>query len=264
MTASPNTVVRYVDIRGSRHRVQLLGPGRTDAPRLLLLHEGLGSIPQWRSFPAALVGATGLDAIVYERRNHGGSDLLPSPRGREYHTEEAEVLDELLDVLGVGRIVSYGHSDGATIALLHAARHPTRVAAVVSEAGHVITQEVARAGIVAAQRRFHDEGLREALVRHHGDKTDAMFTAWSETWLRPEFADWSVVDQLAPITAPVLVLQGERDEYATPDHVHWIADAVGGPSDGWVLPNIGHAPHREASADVVARVVEFLRTHGVI
>jgi pimeloyl-ACP methyl ester carboxylesterase len=229
---------------------------------LVFLHEGLGSIPQWRDFPEALAVATGLDAIVYDRRNHGGSDPLPAPRGREYHAEEARILDGLLDGLGIDRAVTYGHSDGATIALLHAAAHPGRVAAVISEAGHAVAEETARDGIRHARRRFRSGRLRDALFVHHGEHVDAMFDAWAGTWLDPMFDDWSIVGDLRRVAAPVLVLQGEHDEYATPAHVGWIADAVSGPTETWIVPGAGHAPHREATGDVVARVAAFLRHHA--
>ena len=128
---------RFITVRGTRHHVREIDVASDRGTRLVLLHEGLGSIPQWRSFPARLADAAGLNTIVYERRNHGASDPLPGRRGPRYHAEEAEIYEELLDELGIDRVVSYGHSDGATIALLHAAIHPSRVAAVVSEAGHV-------------------------------------------------------------------------------------------------------------------------------
>ena len=256
--------MRFLLVQGSQHRVQLLWMTGSAGPWLALLHEGLGSISQWGSFPTALAYATGRNALVYERRNHGGSDALRSPREHDYHAREAGIFEDMVDQLGIDQIIAYGHSDGATIALLHAAHHPSRVAAVVSEAGHVIAEPVARAGIVEAQRRFATGGLRDALARHHGEHTEAMFRAWSETWLLPEFEGWRIVDDLTTVTAPVLVIQGDADEYATRDHVDWIADAVGGPAERWLLPGVGHAPHREAPAAVIARVAEFLERHGVL
>ena len=259
----PTIETTFVVLRGGRHRVQLLHVGDRSGPWLGVLHEGLGSIPQWRSFPSDLAVATGLNTIVYERRNHGGSSLLPRPRGVRYHSEEAAIYQELLDTLGIDRVVTYGHSDGATIALLHAAAHPSRVPAVVSEAGHVIAEGVARRGIEHAKRRYAT-GLRAALVRHHGNQTDAMFHAWADTWLDPMFEHWDITAELATVTAPVLILQGEHDEYATADHVDWISEAVSGPTETWILEGVGHTPHREAGDAVIARVVEFLRKYAVV
>ena len=263
MTA-PTTDIRLVLAHAAQHRAQLIRVSEAATPWLAFLHEGLGSIPQWRTYPTDLALATGLNAFVYERRNHGSSDPLPAPRDLGYHAQEAEIFEELLEHLGIDRVASYGHSDGATIALLHAARHPQRVAAVVSEAGHVRSEPVARSGIVDARRQFDDGGLRDALARHHGDRTDAMFRAWSDTWLLPVFEDWDITKELDGVTAPVLVMQGEHDQYATPEHVDWIADAVGGPAQRWLVPGVGHAPHREAPNAAIARVVEFLEQYGVV
>jgi pimeloyl-ACP methyl ester carboxylesterase len=259
----PAVETTTVVLRGVRHRVHLLRVGDRTDPWLGVLHEGLGSIPQWRSFPGDLAVATGLNALIYERRNHGGSGLLPKRRGLDYHSEEAEIYQELLTTVGIDRVVTYGHSDGATIALLHAAAHPNRVAAVVSEAGHVIAEDVARRGIQHAKRRY-STGLRAALVRHHGDHTDAMFHAWADTWLDPMFENWDITAKLATATAPVLILQGRNDEYAVPEHVDWIAAAVAGPNETWLLDGVGHTPHREAGGAVIVRVVEFLKRHGVL
>ncbi len=245
------------------HRVRLLDAGPSNH-RMIFLHEGLGSIEQWRDFPERMCSVSGINAMVYNRRNHGGSDVLTSSRGRNYHAEEAAVLEELIDALELGSVVTYGHSDGATIALLHAAQYPERVAAVVSEAGHVVAESSARAGIERARARFTSGDLRLALERHHGAHTDAMFAAWADTWLSPAFADWTITGKLGTAVAPALVLQGDHDEYASDDHVDWIADAFGGPVETWLLPNTGHAPHRERTEAVIERVAGFLERHGVL
>jgi len=254
----PAVETRSVVVHGAGHRVQLIRRSDEPGPWLVFLHEGLGSIAQWRSFPTELASAAGMNAMVYDRRNHGGSDVLSAPRGRNYHTEESDILEALLDELAMDRVVTYGHSDGATIALLHAARHPERTVAVISEAGHVVAEATARDGIERTQQQYRAGGLREALERHHGDRTDAMFNAWADTWLLPEFEDWSIVETLSAVRAPVLVLQGGADGYASAAHVDWIAAAVGGPAHTWLLPGVGHAPHRDAPAEVIANVVGFL------
>jgi pimeloyl-ACP methyl ester carboxylesterase len=243
--------------------VRLLDTGAPNR-RIVFLHEGLGSIEQWRGFPERMCSATGLGAMVYDRRNHGRSDALSSPRGRDYHTEEAAILEELIDALELDAMITYGHSDGATIALLHAARYPDRVAAVVSEAGHIAAEPRARAGIERARERFTSGDLRMALERHHGAHTDAMFAAWADTWLDPSFEDWTIRGELAPLMAPALVLQGDNDEYASPEHVAWIAAEVGGPVETWLVPNTGHAPHRERTEAVIDRVTGFLARHGLL
>jgi pimeloyl-ACP methyl ester carboxylesterase len=122
----------------------------------------------------------------------------------------------------------------------------------------VSVEEKARAGIVKAQEWYRDGGLRQLLHKYHGDRVDAMFSAWADTWLGPHFEDWSIEERLGAVTAPTLVLQGEHDDYATPGHVDVVAGALGGPVETWLVPGMGHAPHREATDDVIARVVGFL------
>ncbi len=229
-----------------------------DAPWLVFLHEGLGSIDQWRDFPLKLAMGTNLNTLVYDRQGHGKSDGFTEPRPVDYHAREAEVLAELLDALDIARCIPFGHSDGGTIALWFAASEPEATAALVIEAAHVSVEEAAQRGIVAARAQFEAGPLREGLLAYHGDKVDAMFAAWADTWLSPAFAEWSITEEIQDVTCPTLIIQGERDHYATPGHVDVIAGAVGGPTEVWLIPDAGHSPHREAEAEVIARVSGFL------
>ena len=166
-------------------------------------------------------------------------------------------MAEMLDALAIDRCIPFGHSDGGTMALLFAARNPEATAALVTAAAHVAVEEASREGIVEARAQFDAGPLREGLVRYHGDKTNAMFSAWADTWLSPEFADWSITDELAAITCPTLIVQGELDHYATPEHVAVIAAGIAGPTEVWLIPDVGHAPHREAEEQMLERVAEF-------
>ena len=248
-----------IDLDGASHHVALIEPDRaSDGPWLVFLHEGLGSIPQWRDHPSRLCEATGRLGVVYDRRGHGRSAPLPAPRGRDYHTEEARLLMTLVSTLGGDAYVPYGHSDGGTIALLAAALDSTRVAGVITEAAHVSVEQVALDGIRRARKQFSDGPLRDALARHHGDGVDAMFAAWADTWLGAGFAGWSIESDLAAATCPALFIQGAVDEYATPAHLDAVAAAHGGATETWLVPGVGHAPHREAPDRVLARVTDWL------
>jgi pimeloyl-ACP methyl ester carboxylesterase len=229
-----------------------------DRPWLVFLHEGLGSVDQWRQFPQQLASSTGRNAVVYDRRGHGFTGPLPGLRDGEYHQEEADILVALLEELHVRQCIPYGHSDGGTIALLAAATRPDVIAALVLEAAHVRVEEKAAAGIRTAQKWYRSGELRQRLHKYHGDHVDAMFSAWADTWLGPHFEDWSIEDRLDGVIVPTLVLQGEHDDYATPGHVDVVAEALGGPVETWLVPGAGHAPHREMTDDVIARVVRFL------
>ena len=234
-------------------------PAAPTGPTLVFLHEGLGGIAQWKGFPRDLCRATGLPGLVYERWGFGDSERLVLPRPKDYMAIEAErALPEVLEACGIARPVLVGHSDGASIALLYAAAHPDRVSACVSLAAHVFVEDVTIQGIRAVVARWDNGDLRRRLSRFHGDNTETMFRGWAETWLRPEFRDWSIEDRLAAITCPLLVIQGECDEHATLAQVEAIARAAAGPVETYIVPRCGHSPHLQARPAVLERVAGFV------
>ncbi len=246
---------------GARLALRRLRPpaGTVKAAPLVLLHEGLGSIPQWKRFPERLVAAVGRPALLYERRGHGRSDPAAAPRGLDYlHRAAFDELPAVLAACGVEDPVLVGHSDGATIALLHASRFRCR--GVVSIAGHVLVETEALDGIRRTMARLDADGLRAALERHHGAGTDDLLHAWADTWSAPWFREWDIRRELASVRCPVLVIQGAEDEYASPGHVDQIARAVGGPTETWLVPGQGHAPHLTAPDRVVERVAAWIRS----
>lgn len=264
----------HLEVGGHRLHVQRLRPrpGRCDRLPLVFLHEGLGSVAQWTArmrgtggidVPAHLAEATGRAAIVYDRLGFGGSDALPADRqpGYLYH-EAGEVLPWVLDGAGIGAAVLIGHSDGASIALLFAARHGQRAAGIVSEAAHVIIEDLTLEGIRRARAAYHapDSKLRAALARHHGAKADHTFRNWADVWLDPAFAAFDMTDELPRIRCPVLAIQGDGDEYGSPDQLTAIAAGVAGPVDTWLVPDCGHVPHFQAHDRVLPRIVDFLES----
>jgi pimeloyl-ACP methyl ester carboxylesterase len=226
-------------------------PGDALARPLVLLHEGLGSVGLWRGFPAALAAATGRRVIAYSRFGHGRSDPPPHPRTPAFFHEEAlEVLPELLDRLGAEAPLLLGHSDGASIALVHAGRH--RVEGLVLIAPHVFVEDVALAGIRRTREAFEHEGLRERMGRHHDDP-DAAFEGWCGVWLDPAFRAWSLEADAALVDCPVLLIQGADDEYATLEQLDRIEARARGPVERLVVPG-GHSPHLEQPEAVLAAV----------
>ena len=249
-----------VVLGAARIAVRRLGRAAGAAPTLLFLHEGLGSIGQWRDGPDALAAATGLAAVVFDRIGHGGSSRLIGPRPPDFMQREAhEVLPPLLDRLGIGRVLPIGHSDGGTIALFYAAAFPERVAGLVTLAAHVFVEEETLAGIRQAVRAFEAGDLKPRLARYHGDNTESMFRGWADVWLSPGFRDFSALGALKRITAPLLVLQGADDEYGTPKQVEAIRDGVSGPVETHLIPACGHAPQAQARAIVLPLIAEFVR-----
>jgi pimeloyl-ACP methyl ester carboxylesterase len=228
-------------------------------PALVFLHEGLGSVKLWRGFPARVAEATGRRTLVSSRFGHGDSDPPPRTRTPAFMHEEArEVLPALLEAWGVERPMLIGHSDGASIALIHAAEHP--VTGVAALAPHVFVEDVCLTEIRRAKVAYEEEGLRERMARHHAD-VDAAFYGWNDVWLHPDFPDWSIVDLLPEITAPVLALQGEDDQYGTLAQIDTVVAQVSGPAERVVVP-AQHAPHLEAPEATLDAVTAFVRAHG--
>ncbi len=258
----------FLEVPGGALRAERLVPagarGRdegADSP-IVFLHEALGSIPMWKGFPARLCAATGRVGLVYERFGSGGSPPLRGPRGPRYLHEEVPVLSAVLEAARIERPVLFGHSDGGTIALLFAAARPEACRAVVAEAAHVFVEETTVAGLLEAEARWRTTDLRARLGRHHGEKTEALFRAWADTWTAPGFRAWNVTGELGALRVPLLVLQGAGDAYGTPAQVEAIAAAVGGPVETRLLPGCGHVPHLERPEEVVAAVEGILSRLG--
>lgn len=252
-----------VPLNGYTLRVQTLRvPNRAaDArPWLVFLHDSLGCITLWRDFPTRLALATGHHALVYDRRGYGQSAAFSDePRTTAYLAAEAPVLRQLLDACQIKQAILFGHSDGGSIALLAAVHYPERIAAVVTEGAHVFVEELTLAGIRAARQQYHGTTLPERLARYHGAKTDAVFRAWADTWLAPAFRSWNIEAELPRIQCPVLVLQGENDEYGTVAQVEAIASQVSGPAQAVLLPGAAHTPHKEAADETLRLAADFVR-----
>lgn len=252
-----------VAVRGAALHTRRVGADRPEArhcPVIVFLHDSLGCDTVWRDFPDRLSAALGCDALVYDRRGYGKSVAFASePRRPDYLEREAAALVALLDACQVDSAVLFGHSDGGSIALLAAALAPTRIAAVVTEGAHVFVEERTLDGIRAVREQLRTTDLRERLVRHHGDKTDAVTAVWIDTWLSPAFRDWNIESHLSAVRCPVLVLQGEDDEFGTVAQVQGIADGVSGRSASHLIPGAAHTPHREAPETTVALTTAFLQ-----
>jgi pimeloyl-ACP methyl ester carboxylesterase len=264
--------IESVSLNGVRLEVTHITGPATRSP-LVFLHEGLGSVALWpqrgRDWPAELCAATGRAGWVYSRRGYGASDPIPDVRGPSQrpggwpigrhaldymHLEAWQVLPALLQQLCVSRPVLVGHSDGATIALLHAARHP--VAACVALAPHVMIEAVAIRSIAQAREQYLNGDLRARLARFHAD-VDNAFWQWSDVWLSEAFQTFDIRAECAAITAPLLALQGEDDAYGTLQQLREIA-RVAPHTQTLALPACGHSPHRDQPDELTAAVRTFL------
>lgn len=227
-------------------------------PTLVFLHEGLGSIRQWRGFPEKVARATGCRALVYDRYGYGNSDVLREPRVgvRFMHDGALQELPALLEELEIENPVLIGHSDGASIALIYAGSHPVR--GVVAMAPHVFIEDICIRSIETATARFDASGLAQGLGKYHRDARKT-FHLWADAWLDPAFRDWNIETCLPGIRCPALVIQGEDDEYGTMAQLDAIARQVGGPCELLKLPHCGHSPHKDQPEKVLQALVTFVR-----
>ena len=231
-----------------------------DERPFVFLHEGLGSVSHWRDFPDELCAATGRMGVVYSRVGYGASSPVVLPRPLDYFFSEGErMLPGLLDALDLQDVVLFGHSDGASIAVVAAAGEP-RVRGLVLESPHVFTEPSGLDAIRQAAEAFAAGELRQRLERHHRD-VDGAFCGWAGAWLNPEFLQPDLVPTLGGVGCPTLVIQGTADPYGTLSHAEAIARHGAGPVSFCILDDVGHSPHREAPEAVIAAVVAFLARH---
>jgi pimeloyl-ACP methyl ester carboxylesterase len=235
------------------------GPSPDAAPTLVLLHEGLGSAMQWRSLMASLIEATGCGAFAYSRQGYGASTRVELPRPLDYlEREAADVLPRVLDAAGIGSCVLVGHSDGASIAALAAAGGDERIRGAALISPHVFVEDVTLKGVASAEAAFRGGRLRRKLAARHDD-VDGAFFGWSHAWLDPRRLDWSIVEALRRIVAPLAIIQGDADPYGSARQAEVAAAASGGPVAVSVLPGVGHEPHREAPQATLAAIVQLVR-----
>lgn len=226
---------------------------------LVFLHEALGSIAQWKSFPQQLCNELQLNGIMYERRGHGASSPLVKVRDENYLQEYAwQELPTLLDrIISIDKkIILVGHSDGASIALLYAAKYPRQVIGVVSMAAHVIVEKETLAGIIPAVKAY-ELGKLDGLKKYHGEKTDTLFYAWADTWNLPVYIHWTICEEIESINQPVLAMQGVDDQYGTYEQLKRIETHVSGDVELEFIKNCGHHPHLEQPTFVIERILNW-------
>lgn len=232
------------------------------AADLVLLHEGLGSVAQWKNWPAQLYEKLQMNILVYERSGYGKSSSVPQDYPFDYLRYEAkEVFPKILDHLHIQQAHLLGHSDGASIALLAAAYHQDSVLSVISVAAHVIIEDISIKGIKNT-RKVYEEKLKRPLSKYHGDKTDWVFYHWANTWIKPEFFNWNMIAELQQIKCPVLAIQGKDDEYGSFEQLKIIQR--NSHAQLLFLDNCGHHPHFELAELVLEETYHFFVTNQSI
>ena len=241
--------------------VAWVGASASSQPTIVFLHEGLGSVAMWKDFPARLCETLQRRGLVFSRYGYGRSGLKPPGEHWQpdfMHRQADEVLPALLAALGIERPLLFGHSDGASIALLHAARFD--VAGVIAVAPHLFVEDVSIASIEKAREAYATTDLRERLARYHDDP-DSAFRGWNDVWLSSAFRGWNIERDIASITCPVLAVQGEDDEYGTLEQIHSIARTL--PKTRLLaIPKCGHSAHRDQPDALIEATRQFVVNTG--
>ena len=228
-------------------------------PTIVFLHDSLGCVELWRDFPKQIAEVSQCNILIYDRLGYGKSNPMSTyVRPVNYLELEADVLNTILEKLKIENPILFGHSDGGSIALIAASKYPQRIKMVICEAAHIFVEEITLNGIREAVVAYQNTNLPERLQKYHGNKTEAIFKAWTETWLRVDFRNWNIENLLHKIKSPLLFIQGEKDEYGTLDQVRKTINAVSGKTEKYIIPNVGHTPHKEAPKTVLDKIAAFI------
>jgi pimeloyl-ACP methyl ester carboxylesterase len=246
---------------GHRLDYQWLGPQPTEAPTIVFLHEGLGCVEMWRDFPQRVADATGYGVLIYSRAGYGRSEKVELPRSvRFMHDEGLITLPEVLQELDIKNAILFGHSDGGSISLINAGGVNTGIVrALVLEAPHVFVEDFGLKSIRAAATEYEKGDLRRKLERYHGNNVECAFRGWNDVWLNPDFRNWNIEEYLPQISVPVLVIQGENDQYGTWSQVDAIENSCTGEVRSVKLSDCGHSPHRDQPERTLDATVAFLK-----
>jgi pimeloyl-ACP methyl ester carboxylesterase len=250
----------FLRIGSSELEYRMIGPAPSEAPCIVMLHEGLGSAALWGDFPDRLAAATGAGVFAYSRAGYGASTKAPLPRPLDYmHTEALEVLPKLLDTIGFRRGLLLGHSDGASIAAIYAGAHQDhRLQGLALIAPHFVVEDISVTSIAEIKTAYETTDLKTRLARWHKD-VDNAFYGWNGAWLDPKFRSWDISEYLAYIRVPVAILQGADDRYGTLRQIEIAQDECYCPVDVTIIPDAGHSPHREAPDATWQTISDFAR-----
>jgi pimeloyl-ACP methyl ester carboxylesterase len=245
-------------------RIEHAFVGAGDGLLMVFLHEGLGSLAMWKDFPERLCQATACRGLVFSRPGYGRS----TPRAPDetwgvdfMHRQAFEVLPALLRELNIGEPYAlFGHSDGGSIALLHAARFADQVRAVIALAPHWFVEDLALASIAQARIAYEQGELKKGLARYHGDP-DSAFWGWNRIWLDPAFRRFNISAAVKALRCPLLAVQGLGDEYGTLEQIRGI-QRLAPHTQLLELPACGHSPHRDQPEALITATTAFIQTHG--
>ena len=255
--------IRMSQVKIANHQLEYAwhGPHPDEAPKLVFLHEGLGCAAMWKDFPARVSRATGYGALVYSRAGYGNSDpcVLPRPV-RFMHDEALITLPQVLDAFEIREAILIGHSDGGSIALIHAGGFgDARVRGLVLLAPHVFVEEPGLESIRKIAEDYRTGNLRQRLQRYHGQDVDGAFWGWNNVWLNPEFRSWNLEEYLPGISVPILLIQGSDDQYGTMAQIEAIERGVAGAVHKVMVKDCGHSPHLDQPEQTLEAIETFVQ-----
>lgn len=231
----------------------------SNKPTIIFLHDSLGCIELWHDFPKKIGELTKSNVLIYDRQGYGKScEFSNSKRDINYLEKEADILNELLDYWKIDNAILFGHSDGGSIALITAAKYPTKIKGIITEGAHVINENITIKGIQKAIQLYHSTNLKSKLEKYHGKKTEKMFWAWTKTWTSDEFKTWNIENFLPLIKCHSLIIQGEDDEYGTLNQVEKIITQTNGQSLQLIIPRTKHTPHKENPELILKKVSKYI------
>lgn len=231
-------------------------------PLIIFLHEGLGSIRQWKDFPDRLCEELKYPGLLYDRFGYGRSDASSEPRQKDYlHREANDYLPALINKLGVqNSLILVGHSDGGSIALLFASRFPEQLKAVITIAAHIFVEDCTVNGVQKMKDIYPESKLKESLFKYHGEKSDQVFSEWADMWTSPTFREWNILLETERISTPLLCIQGTDDEYGSEEQLNRIRAAIRGKCITMMITACGHAPHLTHTDLVIKKTTLFLES----
>jgi pimeloyl-ACP methyl ester carboxylesterase len=232
---------------------------KSDRPTIIFLHDSLGCTELWRDFPDKFSREVNFNFLVYDRQGYGRSTPLPNhKRENDYMEKEADILKNLIVSHNLTPVILFGHSDGGSIAFVAAGKYPSIFEAIIVEAAHVFVEEITLAGIREASNAYAMTNLKSRLEKYHGDKTETLFKAWTETWLSDHFRTWNIEHFLPTIQCPLLFIQGAQDEYGSRRQIEAVAERVKSGVQSCLFTGVNHSPHKEVPTDVIETVRMFL------
>lgn len=231
-----------------------------DRPTIIFLHDSLGCIELWRDFPEKLGELIQCNMLIYDRQGYGKScPFSYSQRGIDYMETEADILIELLALWQIEKAILFGHSDGGSIALIAAAKYPEKITGIITEGAHIFIEDITIKGINEAAQLYKTTDLKTKLEKYHGNKTEDMFWAWADMWVKNEFKIWNIEHFLPAVKCPSLIIQGKDDEYGTLKQVERICTQTTGISTELIIQNAKHTPHKETPEITLEQSALFIK-----